>query len=146
MRERMADVGDRDAGLFIERRLEGKQRKQAMRRTGDRHDPLAPPRPHRRAHEMDGAHPAAFEFPFEPQVEIGRVDADEHPDPRFSKPLRQRAPQAQQLRHATEHFGKSANGERLERNPRLAAGFLHFGSRHADKTHARNPRANGLDQ
>src|SRR5439155_25817396 len=111
-----------------------------------RRDPSAPPRPHRRAYEMDRAHAVALEFALERQVEVGRVDTDEHRNAFREKPARKRAPYSENFRQAADDLGKPADGERFERMPRLAAGRLHFRSGDADEARFRNAGADGFDQ
>ena len=74
----MADEGDGYSGRFVERRLEREQREHPMDRPSDRAQPLAAPRPDRRADEVETAHAGALQLSLETEIEVGGVDADEH--------------------------------------------------------------------
>src|SRR5690349_16780461 len=102
----MPDVGDRYACGLVERRLERKQREHAVDRAPDRAQPLAPPRPHGRTHEMDGADAPALEPPLEAEIEVRRVDADEHRYARCDETAADLTAQHDQGRQVCNDFGK----------------------------------------
>jgi hypothetical protein len=77
-RERMSDKGHRHAGGLVDRRLERKEREHPVDRATDPADAAAPPSPHRRRDQMHGTRAGPLELRFEPEIEIGRVDADKH--------------------------------------------------------------------
>ncbi len=81
---------------FVERGLEREQREHPAGRTADGAQPLRAPRPHRRAHEMDGTDAPPLQAPLEPEIEIGRVDADEQRNARGDEAPRDPAPQGDQ--------------------------------------------------
>ena len=56
---------------------------------------------------------ASLELPLETQIEVRRVDADEHSDARLAEPARERAAQPPQLGNSRQNFGESTNGQRL---------------------------------
>mgnify|MGYP003694605919 CR=1 FL=1 len=105
----------------------------------DRADPLAAPCPYGRTHEMHGAHAMPLEVALEPEIEIRRVDPDEHRDRHIEQPPSERAAQSPQLRNAGHHLGKAADRERFERRPDFAAGRLHFRPGDTDEAHAGKP-------
>ncbi len=146
LRERMADERHRHAGFLVDRRLERKQREHPVDRAPDLAHALAPPRPHRRAHEMHGAHARALELRFEAEVEIRRVDADEDRHALGAQPSREPAAQCEELRQAGQHLDQPAHRQRFQRIPGLAAGRLHPGPGDADEADLRQPRAHGADQ
>src|SRR5438874_449318 len=136
MCKRMTDISDGDIRLRIERRLEWKQCEQTVRRMRDRGDALASPGPDRGTHEVNRPDTASLELPLETQIEVRRVDADEHSDARLAKPARERAAQPPQLGNSPQNFGESTNGQRLERHPWFAPRLFHLGPRHSDESHA----------
>ena len=78
LRHRMPDVGHRDARLFVERRLEQETARASGRRCGRSCASVraATPTP-TGSRECTVRTPRRFSFALEPEVEVGRVDADE---------------------------------------------------------------------
>ena len=76
--QRMADETRIDAMARIDRRFHREQAQHAIGAASDLlRAPLAPG-PYRRAHVMHGAHAALLQPLLHAEVEVGRVDADEH--------------------------------------------------------------------
>ena len=76
--ERMADIGRRDARLFHQRGFEREHAQHVIDGLRDLLDAPAAPRPDRRATKCTVGMPALAQRLLEPEVEVGRVDADEH--------------------------------------------------------------------
>src|SRR5690606_28373764 len=76
--EGMADIADWNALLFVDLRLEGKQRQHVRHRLLYPVDAFAAPGPDRRADEMDAGNAGVLDALFQPQIEVGSVHADEH--------------------------------------------------------------------
>ncbi len=146
LRQRVPDEGDRDSGRLVDRRFEREQRENPVDGAPDLCHSLASPRPHRRTDEVHGARTVALQLALEREIEIGRVDADEHRHAFGKQSARQRATDGEDLGQPGEDLRDAAHGERLERVPCLAPGLLHFRSRDADETSTRYPRTYRLDQ
>ena len=76
--QRMADVGDRYAFLAVDLFLERKQYQHVRNRLADLVDALIAPRPDRRTDEVHRGRAGLAQLMLQAQVEIRRVDANEH--------------------------------------------------------------------
>jgi hypothetical protein len=92
---------------------------------------------------VNRAHALALQLALEPEVEVGRVDADEQRDVSRAGARAQLAANAQQLRQVRDDLGEAAHRELLERIPRVAAAASMRGPRcrrSARSGSARGPR------
>ena len=89
----------------------------------------------------------ALQLVLEPEIEIGRVDTDEHAArvPRRRRRASARA-DAEDLRQPRYDLGYAADRQRFQRVPRLATRRLHLRTRNADEARVRETRAHGRDQ
>src|SRR3954465_8420810 len=108
--------------------------------------PLAPPRPHRGADQVNGANAATLQLALESQIEIRRIDADEHGNMRIAETLRDVAAQADESRQVRYDLDEAAHGEVLGRRPRLAARRFHLRSGDAGKLDGGPLPAHRVDQ
>ena len=146
LRHRVPDVGDRDAGAGVDRRLERKQRQHVIDGRRDPDHALGAPHPDRRADEMHGPQPSALEARLEPEIEIRRVDADEHGDALGDQPPGERPAHRDELGQPAEDLDEAAHRQRLQRIPGLAAGRLHPRTGDTDEADPGMARAHALDQ
>ena len=145
-RHRMADVRDGDARSLVERWFERKEREHPVDAMPDGGEPLPAPRPHRRAHEMNGAHPRPLEASLEAEVEIRGVDADEYRHAGADQPARDVAAQRKERRKVRNDFGETPHGKSLDGRQDLATRGLHFRPGDARKVHVGAAPPHGLDQ
>jgi hypothetical protein len=74
---------------------------------------------------VHGAHAALLQPALDAQVEVGRVDADEHVRLPFQRTLAERRAQLQQARQVAQHFGQAHHRQLAGIVPGLAAGAAH---------------------
>ena len=147
LRHRMPDVGHRNAGFFVERRLERKQREHAVDAVADRLPGAraATPTP-TGSRSGSCARRRASACARGPRLKSGASTPTKSGTPRVEQARAKLAPDAEQLGQMREHFDEAAHGELLEREPGLAAGGLHARARDAGEAHVRAARAHGVDQ
>ena len=95
---------------------------------------------------MHGADAARLELALDPEVEVGRIDADVHIGLEFEHAPAQRAAQRQQARQVAQHLGQAHHGQFLGRPPRLQPRRHHARAADAGAAHAGQARAQRLDQ
>ena len=95
---------------------------------------------------MNRAHTVIFETRFEPEVEVGRIDADEQRRLNRSQAMIDVAPDAYQLRQMAQHFRVAAQREFGHRVPDRAAGAFHAGAADAGKARTGNSLTHRVDQ
>ena len=149
LRQRMADVGHRDAGLLVERRLERKQREHAVDARGRSSRSRS-----RRHAQTDGLTkwmvrtPRALELALETEVEVRRVDADEQRHALVA------ADAARKLRAGCAPARADARAPRPSRARRASRAETTTsqpaasmrGPGDAGEAHVRQPRAHRVDQ
>ena len=74
--ERMADVGDRHPGLFVQGRLEREHHEDAVHRARDAVHAPAAPGPYLRAHVVDRRDAGVLQLALDAEVELRGIDAD----------------------------------------------------------------------
>jgi hypothetical protein len=74
---------------------------------------------------VHGAHAALLQPALDAQVEVGRVDADEHVRLPFQRTLAERRAQLQQAWQVAQHFGQAHHRQLAGIVPGLAAGAAH---------------------
>src|SRR5690606_41298870 len=85
------------------------------------------PRPDRGAEEMDGGHPLRPQLLFEPQIEVGGVDAHEYIGRRGFPPAPHVAVDTQQPGKTLKGVDIAEDGECVHGMPGLEPGSLHGG-------------------
>jgi hypothetical protein len=144
--EGMADIAHRHAGLLVDRRLEREQAEHARHAARDALDAATAPGPDRRAHVVDGGHTGIAQLALQPQVEIGRIDADEGGRLVPEQAVEQAATDAGQVAVVLEHLEIAAHGQFLGRPPGVEAGRLHARPADADEVDIGPRIAQRLDQ
>ena len=87
-----------------------------------------------------------FSLRLEPEVEVGRVDADEDRGAFGNEARAKRAADAEQFRQVRDDLGEAAHREAFHRVPGFAALGLHLRPGDARETHPRIARPHGTDQ
>ena len=123
--ERMADVSRRDARLFHQRDFERKHAQHVIDGLHDLLDAPAAPRPDRRTHEMHGRNARVAQRMFEPEIEIGRIDADEHRRRLGQQLPLQLVADAENLGNVLERLDIAAHGQLVHRPVGVEAGGRH---------------------
>ena len=123
--QRMADVGDRNAGLLVERRFHRKQGQDTRYGAPDLLDPAATPGPDRRADVVDGTDSSLLEVGFEPEVEVGSIDADEDIRLQVEKALLQLAANAGDLARVLQRIDVAHHRELVHGPPGVETLRLH---------------------
>ena len=135
--QRMADVGDRYAFLAVDLFLERKQYQHVRNRLADLVDALIAPRPDRRTDEVHRGRAGLAQLMLQAQVEIRRVDANEH-----GRRLGQPAPLdvaigGQQAGQALERVDVAEHGQGMHGMPGIEVAGLHLRPADAFATHRR---------
>ena len=144
--QRVAYVVGRYAVSFVERGFEGKQAQHPVDGPCDLvHAPLAPC-PDRRADVVRRADACAPQLDLQAQVEIGRVDADEHVRRIFAQASQQAAPQLHQAGQVGQHFEQSHDGQLGGVEPGFHSGRFHFLARYPHESRMWKALAQGLHQ
>ena len=113
----MADVGDRDAGRLVQRRLEREQREHPVDAAADRSQALAPPRPHRRADEVDRcARRARFSLRSRPRLKSGASTPTNSGTRSASRRARSSPAHAEELGQVRDDLDEAAHRELLQRD------------------------------
>ena len=113
--QRMADVGDRHAGLLVDLFLEREDHQHVRHRLLDFLDAPAPPGPDLRADEVHGRDAGRLQLHLEAEVKAGIVGADEHRRPFGQQAVAQVVLDALDLAVARDHFEQAAHGQRVHR-------------------------------
>src|SRR3546814_12957373 len=103
----VADETSVDAVTGLDLRLHREQAQHAVGAAPDLRRPRFAPGPDRRTHVVHGAHAATLEPALQAEVEIRRIDADEHVRLPVQDLLAQLAAQATQSRPVGEYLGQS---------------------------------------
>ena len=90
--------------------------------------------------------PARFSAAASRQIEVRRVDADEHVGRQRLDPLAELAAHLQKPRQVRQHLGEPHDRELLGAIPRLAARRDHLGPRDADERRIGHARLQRLDE
>ena len=142
----MADIAHRHAGGLIERLLERIHHQDAVDRARNAPHAPAAPGPDRGAHIVDGGDAGVLELAFEPEVEIGRIDADEEIRPVAQHAFGELAPDAHDLAVVAQRLGIAAHRELLHREMRLEALGRHARPADARELDPRPARLQRRDQ
>ena len=124
--ERMADEARIDTMAGVDRWLHREQAQHAVGAAADLLGALLAPRPHRRADVVHGAQTALAQPFLHAEVEVGRVDADEHVRLPGQQALAELAPQAQQARQVTQHLCQSHHRQLRGVMPGIESGRAHL--------------------
>ena len=95
---------------------------------------------------MDGGDAALLERRLQTQIEIRRVDPDEHVGRIGKQPARQLAADGGDFAKAAENLGIAANRQGLERIPGIKTHAKHFRTTHTKEDGVRQLRPECLDQ
>ncbi|OGI37036.1 MAG: hypothetical protein A2V91_04285 [Candidatus Muproteobacteria bacterium RBG_16_64_10] len=139
--QRVADECRRHLVLLVELRFEREQRQHPIDRAPDLAHPVAAPGPDLRTDILDGRNAGALQALGQPQVEPGRIDADEQIGRIGDKMPGQVATDAQQLEQSAGDLGHAQHRQRLDRHQALAALGDHERPAHALETDARQALA-----
>ena len=123
--ERVPDKRDVDTCFAIKRCFEWKQRQHLAHRALDLAQTLFAPHPDRRTHVVHRRNAACLEAQLEIEIEIRRIDADEHSGRAGNKATAQLAANADDLEKMLKHLDIPAHREFLERKPYFHAGSFH---------------------
>ena len=99
------------ARIAVELRFHREEAEDAVGLADDFIDAPAPPCPNGGADVVDGGDARLFEFFFDVEVEVGRVDADEYVRPRGAHFFNQAFADGEDFGQAFNDFGKPAHGE-----------------------------------
>jgi len=124
--ERVADIAARDRGAGVQLGLEGIDGEDVRDRLHDLLQALAPPGPDRGADELDGGDARALEALFQPEIEVGPIDANEGVGLVLAQTPQQLPADARDPAIVAQHFGVAANGEFFRRPEHLEAFALHL--------------------
>ena len=111
--ERMAHEAHRDAGLLVQRLLEGVHDQHAVDGLADGMDALRAPGPDRRAHVMHRRNARGLELPLQAEIEVRRVDADEQVGTVVEEVAPQARADAEDLAQVLQHLDVAAHRELL---------------------------------
>ena len=111
LRHRVADKFGLPARFAVKRRFHRKQAQHFIHLMHNGVDPFAPPRPHRRAHIMQGGNAGFFQLFGHAQIKIGRINAHKHIGADALQFAHQTAADAQNFGQPLHHFGKAAHGQ-----------------------------------
>src|SRR5689334_15740184 len=121
----MADKHGLHAVTRIDLGFEWKQAQHEIGAAADRAGSLRSPCPDRWTDVVHGANASTLEFALESEIEIRRVDADEHIGTKRQHASAYVAAQRQQARQMLDDFGKSHDRELIRGMPRFESGRLH---------------------
>jgi hypothetical protein len=124
--KRVADEFRPHALFVVKALLEGQEAEHQVDRVAHAPHPALAPRPELRAHVLHRRNARRVQTPREPQVEVRRVDADEHVRALRLEGAPQPQPQPQQARQVAQHLEQPHHGERFGRLPHLAARVAHL--------------------
>ncbi len=141
IRERMTDELRRDAVLGIELRLERQHAEHEIDGVADRLHATLAPGPDLRAHVLHRRNPGVLQALGERQVEVRRVDADEHVCGQRLGPFAELAADAQQARQMRQHLGQPHDRQLFSTEPGLAARRDHLRPGDADESRVRERAA-----
>ena len=125
-RERVADEAGLDAVPPAELGLEREQGEYPVDRPPDLGRAIGPPRPHRGADVVDGGDPGPPEPAFEREVEVRRVDPDEHVRGGGFEAPRETPPLRDQLDEAPDRLEEAHDREALHREEGVEPERLHL--------------------
>ena len=111
LRHRVADEFRPSARITVELRFHREEAEDAVGLADDFIDASAPPCPNGGADVVDGGDARLFEFFFDVEVEVGRVDADKHVRLRGAHFFNQAFADGEDFGQAFDDFGKPAHGE-----------------------------------
>ncbi len=109
--ERMADEAGIDAVLRVNRWFHREQTEHAVCAAPDLRGTTCAPGPDRGADVVHGANAALLQSALQAEVEVRRIDADEHVGLPRQQPRSHGAPQPQQSRQVPEHLGQAHHGQ-----------------------------------
>ncbi len=89
---------------------------------------------------MDGFNPLLFQITFEGNVEVRRINADEHIGLQFGKTARQIGADVQQTTQATQHLNDAHHRQLFHLIPGFTPFSLHQWTGNADKARVGNAR------
>ncbi len=117
----MTDEDSVDPLFVIQRLLERQDAQHPVRGLAHGLDPPGAPRPDRRADVVRRADAGLAQFLFQPEIEIGSVDADKHVRRRGRPTCSQRASQLEQPRNMRERLDQAHDREFFGRGPGVTA-------------------------
>src|SRR6185369_7099842 len=106
----------------------------------------AAPRPDRRTDEVDGADALALEPRFEPEVEVGRVHADEGRGSALDEAIAELVAQCNELAIDLQRLGVAMHGEPIARPPGFEAALDHAWAAHSDARQIGPARLHAVQQ
>src|SRR3569833_908086 len=121
----MVYIADRYARTPIDFLLERKAHQHVRHRLPDAMNPFGSPCPDRRADEMHSGDAGLLELRFQREIEVRRVDADEHARPFVQEITRDARTDPQQFRQMTQYLDIAVDRQFLARVDRLDAGLDH---------------------
>ena len=144
--QRVADIGHGQPLFLVEGRLERENGEQV--RHGAHDAPCAPaaPGPDRRTDVLDRGNAGVLQLAFEVEIEIGRIDADEHCRPLLQHALGYLAPDRHDSPVVTQHLRIAAHAEPVHRHVRFESLRDHLRAADAGKTQLRSARLERRDQ